>query len=70
MPSKYRVVWTLEDGRKMASEYAGQAEAEFHYRDIAGWMPDAHLEEIRDGSEPRPGPFEIHSPKTWHERLA
>lgn len=66
---KYRVVWTLEDGRKMASEYAGRAEAEFHYRDIAGWMPDASLEEMSDPSPPRPGPFEVQKRKTWFERL-
>jgi len=66
---KYRVVWTLEDGRTMASEHSGRTEAEFHHRDIAGWMPSARLEEVHDESPPQRGPFEVPSPKTWYDRL-
>lgn len=57
---KFRVLWKVDFAQKtMAIEYKTRPEAEDHRRDIAGWCPEAWIEEIYDETEPRKGPFEV-----------
>lgn len=66
---KYRVIWTLDDGRIMASEYDSRNKADFHRNDIAGWIPNARIEPIDDDTPPRQGPFEVPPPKTRYDHI-
>ena len=64
----YRVVWDV-DSKTMAAEYQARDVAQIHRDDIAGWIPNARIEDINEDRPPYKSPFEVEPSKTRYERL-